>query len=290
MIVRRNQPVLVQGITGRQGRFWTARMRDYGTAVVGGVNPNKAGTTQDGLPVFASAAAARRAVDFEVAVMFVPPMAARAAALDACAAGARLLVVLTEFIPIQDVMAIHAAARHHGTQVVGPNTAGLVTPGECFVGIMPGFSDNIFRPGRIGVVSRSGSLGTLICLNLVQAGYGQSAFVGVGGDPIPGVTFRDALEAFEHDPGTDAVVVVGEIGGDMEERAAEFAATMAKPVVAFIAGRSAPPGKRMGHAGAIVMGGRGGWDSKAEALADAGVRVLEVPAQVGPALAAALDA
>ena len=290
MIVRRNQPVLVQGITGRQGRFWTARMRDYGTAVVGGVNPNKAGTTQDGLPVFASAAAARRAVDFEVAVMFVPPMAARAAALDACEAGARLLVVLTEFIPIQDVMAIHAAARHHGTQVVGPNTAGLVTPGECFVGIMPGFSDNIFRPGRVGVVSRSGSLGTLICLNLVQDGYGQSAFVGVGGDPIPGVTFRDALAAFEHDPGTDAVVLVGEIGGDMEERAAEFAATMAKPVVAFIAGRSAPPGRRMGHAGAIVMGSRGSWDSKAEALAEAGVRVLEVPAQVGPALAAALDA
>ncbi len=290
MIVRRNQPVLVQGITGRQGRFWTARMRDYGTAVVGGVNPNKAGTTQDGLPVFASAAAARRAVGFEVAVMFVPPRAARAAALDACEAGARLLVVLTEFIPIQDVMAIHAAARHHGTQVVGPNTAGLVTPGECFVGIMPGFSDNIFRPGRVGVVSRSGSLGTLLCLNLVQAGYGQSAFVGVGGDPIPGVTLRDALAAFEHDPGTDAVVLVGEIGGDMEERAAEFAATMTKPVVAFIAGRSAPPGKRMGHAGAIVLGDRGSWDSKAEALAEAGVRVLEVPAQVGPALAAALDA
>ncbi len=290
MIVRRRQPVLVQGITGRQGRFWTARMRDCGTAVVGGVNPNKAGTTQDGLPVFASAAAARRAVDFEVAVMFVPPLAARAAAIDACEAGARLLVVLTEFIPIQDVMAIHAAARHHGTQVVGPNTAGLVTPGECFVGIMPGFSDNIFRPGRVGVVSRSGSLGTLICLNLVQAGYGQSAFVGVGGDPIPGVTFRDALEACEHDSGTDAVVVVGEIGGDMEERAAEFAATMAKPVVAFIAGRSAPPGKRMGHAGAIVMGGRGTWESKAKAMAGAGVRVLEVPAQVGPALAAALEA
>jgi len=289
MIVRRGQPVLVQGITGRQGRFWTARMRECGTTVVGGVNPNKAGTIQDGIPVFASAAAARGAADFEVAVMFVPPMAARAAAIDACQAGARLLVVLTEFIPLHDVMAIHATARQTGTRVVGPNTAGLVTPGECFVGIMPGFSDNIFRPGRIGVVSRSGSLGTLICLNLVQAGFGQSAFVGVGGDPIPGVTIGDALAAFEQDPGTDAVVVVGEIGGDMEERAAEVAATMAKPVVAFIAGRSAPPGKRMGHAGAIVMGRRGTWDSKARALADAGVAVLDMPAQVGPALTDALS-
>jgi len=277
----------VQGMTGRQGTFWTDKMIASGANVIGGVNPKKGGSEHLGLPVFASAS--KIAGAFDVSVMFIPPLGARAAALDAIAAGARLLVVLTEHIPVQDVMVVLAAAREAGTRVIGPNTAGLVTPGECFIGIMPGFNDSIFRPGRIGVVSRSGSLGTLLCLNLVRAGFGESAFIGVGGDAILGTTSRDALEAFEADPGTDAVVLVGEIGGTAEEDAARYAATMSKPVVAFVAGAAAPPGKRMGHAGAIVMGERGTYRSKRDALEGAGVTVIELPSQVGEAVRAALE-
>ena len=286
MIVRATDRVLVQGMTGRQGTFWTDKMIASGANVIGGVNPKKGGSEHLGLPVFASAG--EIAGGFDVAVMFIPPLGARAAALDAIAAGARLLLVLTEHIPVQDVMVVLAAAREAGTRVIGPNTAGLVTPGECFIGIMPGFNDSIFRPGRIGVVSRSGSLGTLLCLNLVRAGFGESAFIGVGGDAILGTTSRDALEAFEADPGTDAVVLVGEIGGTAEEDAALYAATMSKPVVAFVAGAAAPPGKRMGHAGAIVMGERGTYRSKRDALEGAGVTVIELPSQVGEAVRAAL--
>ena len=286
MIVRATDRVLVQGMTGRQGTFWTDKMIASGANVIGGVNPKKGGSKHLGLPVFASAREIAGA--FDVAVMFIPPLGARAAALDAIAAGARLLVVLTEHIPAQDVMVVLAAAREAGTRVIGPNTAGLVTPGECFIGIMPGFNDTIFRPGRIGVVSRSGSLGTLLCLNLVRAGFGESAFIGVGGDAILGTTSRDALEAFETDPGTDAVVLVGEIGGTAEEDAARYAATMSKPVVAFVAGAAAPPGKRMGHAGAIVMGERGTYRSKRDALERAGARVIDLPSQVGEAVRAAL--
>ena len=284
MIVRRHHRVLVQGITGKQGTFWTQKMIECGTRVVGGVNPKKAGETHLDLPVFASAQDAAKGVGFDVSVLFVPPMGARAAALDAIIAGAKLLVMLTEHVPAQDVMYLLAAARDRGTVVVGPNTAGLVTPGEGFVGIMPGFNSNVFKPGRVGVVSRSGSLGTLVCLNLTRGGFGQSAFIGIGGDAIVGTTSRDALETFEKDPGTDAVVLVGEIGGAAEEIAAEYAATMKKPVVAFIAGRAAPPGKRMGHAGAIVMGTRGTYDSKRRALEAAGVRVLDLPSGLAPAL------
>lgn len=283
MIVRREHTVLVQGITGRQGSFWTERMMESGTNVIAGVNPKKAGTEHLGVPVVASA----RDVEgqFHTAVMFIPPMAAKAAAIDAIEAGARLLVVLTEHIPVQDVMEFLAAARANGCTVVGPNTAGLVTPGECFVGIMPGFNENIFRPGRIGVISRSGSLGTLMCLNVVQAGYGESTFLGVGGDPVLGSTTRDALEVLDKDPGTDAVVMVGEIGGTAEEDAAEYAAGMKKPVIAYIAGGSSPPGKKMGHAGAIIMGERGTYASKRRALEQAGVSVLDVPSQVKRVLA-----
>ncbi len=286
MIVRAADRVLVQGMTGHQGTFWTEKMIASGANVIGGVNPKKGGTEHLGLPVFASAR--EIAGGFDVAVMFIPPLGARAAALDAIAAGARLLVVLTEHIPVQDVMVVLAAAREAGTRVIGPNTAGLVTPGECFIGIMPGFNDSIFRPGRIGVVSRSGSLGTLLCLNLVRAGFGESAFIGVGGDAILGTTSRDALEAFEADPGTDAVVLVGEIGGTAEEDAAQYAAAMSKPVIAFVAGAAAPPGKRMGHAGAIVMGERGTYRSKRDALEGAGATVIDLPSQVGAAVRAAL--
>lgn len=283
MIVRATDRVLVQGITGRQGRFWTEQMQTYGTRVVAGVNPKRVGEICCGVPVFASARAAMETVGFDVAVMFVPPPAALAAACDAIAAGARLLVVLTEHIPAHDVMRMLAAAQAAGTRIVGPNTAGLVTPGECFVGIMPAFNGRVFRPGSIGVISRSGSLGTLICLNLVAGHFGQSAFVGIGGDPLLGTPTRDALMVLETDPRTRGIALVGEIGGTMEEEAAEYVREMRKPVVAFIAGAAAPAGTRMGHAGAIVMGERGSYKAKCTALEQSGVRVVATPGGVAAA-------
>ncbi len=288
MIVRGSERVLVQGITGRQGSFWTERMQAYGTSIMGGVNPKKAGSSHCGVPVYASAREAMAAEGFDVSVLFIPPLGVRDAACDAIAAGAKKLVVLTEHVPVQDVMYFLAAARERRIDVIGPNTAGLVTPGECFVGFMPAFNERIFRRGRIGVISRSGSLGTLICLNLVRAGFGESAFIGIGGDPILGTTTRDALVTLDRDGQTDAVVIVGEIGGALEEEAAEYASTMQKPVVAFIAGRASPPGKRMGHAGAIVMGARGSYDSKRAALERAGATVLDTPSDVARAVSDAL--
>jgi len=285
MIVRKSDKVIVLGITGRQGTFWTDKMLAYGTQVVAGVNPKRAGEYHCNVPIFASTADAVRETDGSVAVMFIPPSVARHAAIAAIESRIRLLVVLTEHIPAQDVMAVLAAAARHGTRVVGPNTAGLVTPGECFVGIMPAFVPSVFKPGRVGVISRSGSLGTLICLKLTQAGVGQSAFVGIGGDPMLGTTSRDALEALDRDPATDAVVIVGEIGGTMEEEAAEYAKTMNKPIAAFIAGAASPPGKKMGHAGAIVLGNRGSYASKRKALEAVGVIVVDTPAEIAPALA-----
>ncbi|MGI9336288.1 MAG: succinate--CoA ligase subunit alpha [Gammaproteobacteria bacterium] len=284
MIVRGDERVLVQGITGKQGTFWTERMAEYGTRIVAGVNPKKAGTIHCDVPVYASARDAMRETGFDASVLFIPPMAVKAAALDAIEAGARRLVVLTEHIPVRDVMYVLGAARETATQVLGPNTAGLVTPGECFLGFMPAFETDVFRRGNVGVVSRSGSLGTLICLNVVQAGYGESAFIGIGGDPIIGTTTLDALRALDADDRTDAVILVGEIGGAMEEEAAQYAAGMHKPVAAFIAGSASPAGKKMGHAGAIVMGNRGTYASKHSALEAAGVRVMDSPSQTSEVL------
>jgi succinyl-CoA synthetase alpha subunit len=237
------------------------------------------------VPVFDSVREAAAEAHLDASVLFVPPMAAKTAVVDAVDAGVRKIVLLAEHIPAQDVMELLAHARQAGAHVLGPNTAGLVVPGETSVGIMPGFAANIFTPGRIGVLSRSGSLGTLVCMNLVTAGYGQSAFVGIGGDPILGTTTLDALRTLDQDDRTDAVVMVGEIGGVMEEDAATYVADMAKPVVAFIAGRTAPADKRMGHAGAIVTGGRGSGESKVSALTSAGAVVVDVPSAVGDALA-----
>lgn len=280
MIPRKEHKVLVQGITGKQGTFWTEQMIACGTNVIGGVNPRKAGTEHVGLPVFATATEAAKTVPFDIAVMFIPPMAAKAATIDACEAGTKLLVCLTEHIPAHDVMEMHAAAKASGTRIVGPNTAGLVTPGECFVGIMPGFNDTVFRPGNIGVISRSGSLGTLISLNVAQAGMGQSVFYGIGGDPMIGTSTREALEFLDADDRTEAVAICGEIGGSAEEEAAEYARTMKKPVVSFIAGRRSPPDKKMGHAGAIVSGGKGDYDTKRRALEAAGVAVADTPSEI----------
>ena len=288
MIVRGADRVLVQGITGKQGTYWTECMQAYGTRIVAGVNPKKAGTEHCSVPVFATAGDAMSESGFDVSVLFVPPLGVKAAAQDAIEAGCRRLVILTEHVPVQDVMELLSMAGANGAVVVGPNTAGLVTPGECFVGFMPAFEGDIFRPGRVGVISRSGSLGTLACLNLVQAGFGQSAFIGIGGDPIVGTTTRDALQVLDADERTDAVVVIGEIGGTMEEDAADYARDMSKPVVAFIAGRVSPPGKKMGHAGAIVTGNQGTYASKCSALEAAGVEVLDTPSGVARALRAAL--
>ena len=289
MIVRKNDRVVVLGITGRQGTFWTEKMIAYGTNVVAGVNPKRAGETHVGVSIFATPAEAVAKTGGDVAVMFIPPPMAKEAAVSAAQAGIKLLVVLTEHIPAQDVMAMHAAAAKHGTRIIGPNTAGLVTPGESFVGIMPAFVPSVFRAGRVGVISRSGSLGTLVCLNLTRAGIGQSAFIGIGGDPMLGTTTRDALEALDKDSRTDAIVIVGEIGGAMEEDAVVYANSMSKPRVAFIAGAAAPPGKKMGHAGAIVTGNAGSYTSKRKALEAAGVTVVDTPSQIAAAVAAGLQ-
>jgi succinyl-CoA synthetase alpha subunit len=284
MLIRNNEAVIVQGITGRQGSYWTGRMKECGTRIVAGVSPGKGGRVVEGVPVYDSVAEATAGHRADASVLFVPPAMAKAAALDAIHAGVGKVVFLAEHVPAQDVMEVLAHAREHGTTVLGPNTAGVVVPGEASVGIMPGFANNIFQPGNIGVVSRSGSLGTLVSMNLVSAGFGQSAFIGIGGDPILGTTTLDAVRVLDDDERTDAVVVVGEIGGVMEEEAAAYIARMSKPVVAFIAGRSAPPGKRMGHAGAIVTGDRGSGESKVKALTDAGALVVDVPSQIGDAL------
>ncbi len=284
MIVRGNETVIVQGITGRQGTFWAERMREYGTRIIGGVNPKKAGTEHIGLPVWGSAADAASETQVDATVLFIPPLGVKAAALDAISAGIKKMVVMTEHVPVQDVMYFLAAAREAGCQVIGPNTAGLVTVGECFVGFMPAFNQGIFKPGKVGVISRSGSLGTMVCLNMVQGGLGISTFIGIGGDPIIGTTTKDALVALDEDERTEAVAIVGEIGGGMEEEAAEYAKTMSKPIAAFIAGAASPPGKKMGHAGAIVMGNVGSYAGKKAALEAAGVAVVPTPSGIAEAL------
>lgn len=284
MIVSGTDNVLVQGMTGRQGQYWTERMLECGTAIVAGASPRRGGQEVHGLPVYDSAVQAAQEHRLDATVLFVPPGGAKTACVDAVEAGIGKIVCLAEHIPSHDVMEMLAAARSAGAQVLGPNTAGLVVPEECSVGIMPGFASNIFRRGNIGVISRSGSLGTLVSMNLVNDGLGQSAFVGIGGDPILGTTTSDAVRSLRDHRGTDAVVIVGEIGGAMEEEAAEVIADLDIPVVAFIAGRSAPPGRRMGHAGAIVTGDRGSGESKVRALTEAGATVVDIPSQVGPAL------
>jgi succinyl-CoA synthetase alpha subunit len=284
MILRGSETVLVMGITGKQGTFWSERMRDYGTRIVGGVNPRRAGEQHLGLPVWATARDAARETHVDAVVMFIPPFGVKEAALDAIEAGIGKIVCLTEHVPVHDTMYVLAAARERGARMIGPNTAGIVTVGECFAGFMPAFNPRVFQPGDVGVISRSGSLGTLLCLNLVQAGLGVRAFIGIGGDPIIGTTTKDALIALDRDPQTRTIALVGEIGGSMEEEAAEYARTMTKPVAAFIAGAASPPGKRMGHAGAIVMGDKGSYAGKKAALEAAGVAVCATPYGVAEAL------
>jgi len=256
------------------------------------VNPKKAGIEHLGLPVWASAKEATDALGAapDCACVIVPPAGVKSSVLDALEAGIGKLVILTEHVPLHDVVYFLSAAREAGASVIGPNTAGIVTPGECFVGFMPAFNERVFKPGNVGVISRSGSLGTLVCLNMVQAGHGISAFIGIGGDPVIGTSTRDALECLDKDPNTRAVALIGEIGGGMEEEAAEYAAAMDKPIVSFIAGAASPPGKKMGHAGAIVMGDRGSYAGKRQALEAAGVSVVATPSMLPEALAGRLTA
>ena len=275
--------VIVQGITGREGSFHTLQMVDYGTQVVGGVTPGKGGEWVDKLPVFDSVARAVDATAANCSLIFVPASFAPDAIYEAADAGIELIICITERIPILDMVKVRSFLDHRGARLIGPNCPGLLTPGEAKIGIMPG---QIASPGSVGCVSRSGTLTYEVVHALTLAGMGQSTCVGIGGDPVNGTDFIDVLEMFESDPDTDKIVMIGEIGGSDEERAAEYITHhVTKPVVAFIAGRTAPPGKRMGHAGAIVEGGEGSAEEKIDALNAVGVKIAEHPEQIPEILA-----
>jgi len=285
VLIDKNTRVLVQGITGREGEFHTRQMLDYGTQVVAGVTPGKGGQEVLGVPVFDTVKQAVSATGADASVIFVPAPFAADAVLEAADAGIRLIVCITEGIPVQDMVKTVALVRQKGVRLIGPNCPGMMTAGQCKIGIMPG---NIFTPGPVGLISRSGTLTYEIVDLLTKAGLGQSTCIGIGGDPVLGSTFVDLLPLFEEDPDTQAMVLVGEIGGSDEEIAAEYIRTMRKPVIGFISGRTAPPGKRMGHAGAIISGRTGTPQAKVDALRSAGVPVAdalyEIPALVKQAL------
>ena len=281
ILVNKETRLLVQGITGREGSFHTEQMVEYGTNVVGGVTPGGRGKVVAGAPVFDTVADAVRETGANASIIYVPARFAPDAIYEAVDGGIPFVVCITEGIPVNDMVPVYAHVRAKGARLLGPNCPGLITPGEAKVGIMPGF---IHAPGPIGLVSRSGTLTYEVVDALTRAGFGQSTAVGIGGDPIIGTSFVDALRLFQEDPATEAIVMIGEIGGSDEEDAARFIADhVTKPMVGFIAGRTAPPGKRMGHAGAIISGGTGTAAEKVAALEAANVRVAESPFQV-PAL------
>ena len=283
ILVNKDTKVTVQGVTGREGTFHARAMLDYGTAVVGGIRPGKGGqrAVDDRVPVFNTVAEAVRETGANTSIIFVPASGGAEAILEAADGGIALIVAITEGMPVLDMVKVYRAVQERGSRLIGPNCPGLITPGEAKVGIMPGF---IHKPGRVGLVSRSGTLTYEVVNALTEAGLGQSTAVGIGGDPIIGSTFLDILHLFQDDPATDAVVMIGEIGGTDEEVAAEYIGRhMTKPVVGFIAGRTAPEGRRMGHAGAIISGGAGTAAGKMAAMEAAGVRVAQAPSQI-PAL------
>jgi|TARA_B100000745_G_scaffold299985_1_gene252301 succinyl-CoA synthetase alpha subunit len=283
ILVDADSRVLVQGITGTEGSFHTRQCIDYGTKVVAGVTPGKGGQTfDDTVPVFNTVAEAQTETDADVSLIFVPPMFAADAIKEAAAAGVRLALCITEGIPALDMVEALAYCLDRGTRVIGPNCPGVISPGKCKAGIMPGF---VHEQGIVGVISRSGTLTYEAVDQLTRVGLGQSTSVGIGGDPVNGTSFRDCLEMFAEDEETKGVVLIGEIGGSAEEEAAEYLADdYPLPVVAFIAGRSAPPGKRMGHAGAIIAGGKGTADEKMRVLSEAGATVVESPSVIGDAM------
>lgn len=283
IFVDKQTRAIVQGITGTQGSFHTRLIVNYGTQIVAGVTPGKGGTQVHGLPVYDTVKEATENHDANASIIFVPAPFAAEAAFEAMEANLKTIVIITEHIPIKDAIRVMAKAKQLGTVVIGPNTPGIIAPGECKLGIMPA---HVFKPGIVGISSRSGTLTYEIAAGITAADLGQSTCIGLGGDPIIGLSFVEALKQFERDEQTKAVALIGEIGGNLEELAAEFIATEGyeKPVVAYVAGRMAPPGKRMGHAGAIVMGRTGTAKSKIEAFEKAGVQVAEKPSEVAKIL------
>jgi succinyl-CoA synthetase alpha subunit len=287
ILVNKNTRVLTQGITGATGQIHTRACREYGTQMVGGVVPGKGGTDFEGIPIFDTVEQARKATGANATVIYVPPAFAADAILEAVAAGIELVICITEGLPVLDMVKVKRYMRGTSSRLIGPNCPGVITPGECKIGIMPGY---IHKPGDIGVVSRSGTLTYEAVYQLTQLGLGQSSCVGIGGDPIIGTGHIDVLKMFNEDPGTRAVIMIGEIGGTAEEEAALFVQrNMKKPVVAFIAGQTAPKGRRMGHAGAIISGGRGTAADKIAALKAAGIEVAMSPAELGITMKRVLD-
>ena len=286
ILIDEHTRVVVLGITGGEGTFHAQRMIEYGTKVVAGMTPGKGGTKHLGVPVYNTVAEAVAAEGADAAAVFVPPFAAADAVMESADAGIRLVVCITEGIPTFDMMKVKTFLRGRPTELIGPNTPGIISPGKAKIGIMPG---HIHRPGSIGIISRSGTLTYEAVQQVTQQGYGQSTAVGIGGDPIVGMKYIELLERFKRDPGTEAVIMIGEIGGTAEDEAAAYIrASFPKPVVGFIAGQTAPPGRRMGHAGAIIAGGKGTAQEKMAALRAAGVHVAVSPADIGGALREAL--
>jgi len=278
ILINKDTRLVVQGITGRDGRFHAGKMKDYGTNVVAGVSPGKEGDKIDGVPVFNTVAGAVKATGANTSIIFVPAPYAADAIMEASEAGIKLVVAISEGVPIQDMIRITPMLKLNGTLLIGPNCPGLITPGQSLIGILPAM---IFKEGNIGFISRSGTLTYEVVNLLTLNDFGQTTCVGIGGDPVAGLYFIDLLERFENDPDTKAVVLIGEIGGDAEEQAAAYIAEkMTKPVVAFIAGQTAPPGKRMGHAGAIISSGSGTAEEKIAAFNRAGVPVAKEPAEI----------
>ncbi|WP_321333974.1 succinate--CoA ligase subunit alpha [uncultured Bacteroides sp.] len=286
ILINESTRLIVQGITGRDGGFHAHKMLDYGTLVVGGASPGKGGTEVHGIPVFNTMNEAVEQTNANTSIVFVPARFAADSIMEAADAGIQLIICITEGIPTLDVIRAYRYVQEKGAQLIGPNCPGLVTPDKCLAGILPG---HIFKPGRVGVISRSGTLTYEIVYHLSAAGLGQSTAIGMGGDPVVGLYFIDLLELFEQDPDTDAIVMIGEIGGNAEELAADYISRyVTKPVVAFIAGLSAPAGKQMGHAGAIISGGAGTASEKVSALRVAGVLVADEPSQIPALLHSAL--